>query len=210
MEKQIKRLMQENNLLREQNDRLIQQAEENYLNSYTYRQMHEKIDFLENMIRGLELQLQMVKRQTLQYTTDLQQLYKDNEEMLAHQGDNEYFIGITNTWRDAYDFEQLKKENNRLKSIVESNKVVQQELQKQIDNVINTKLFKIEEKIQEEKRSRIAAQKKRGPKPKISDEQKQLILELGQKGYSIREIAGEMDCSVGSVHRIIKEAYPKG
>lgn len=210
LEKHIKKLVQENNLLREQNDRLLQQAEENYLNSYTYRQMKEKVDFLESMIRGLELRLQTEKRQLLQHTTDVQQLYKDNKEILAHYGDDEYFIGITNTWKDAYEFEQLQKENNRLKSIVESNKIIQQELQKQIDNAINTKLSKIEEKIQEERNDRIGAQKKRGPKPKISDEQRQLILALNQKGYSIREIAREMDCSVGSVHRIIKEAYPNG
>lgn len=228
LEKKIKELARQNKALEEQNDRLLKNAEQEFLNSHTYIEMNERIQFLESLNRLTESELAIEKSKKLQVIDNIAQIAKDNEEMLAHHSEEEYFIGITRNWENIWEYEKLQKEINRLKGQISTSSIVMiqkddeikkmcttiAELKKQISNtntpiissisINDTSIKKAELQIQQRKQEQQSQYKKRGRKTKISENTAALIKELHKKGYSIRDIAKQTSLSVGCVHSFLK------
>lgn len=228
LEKKIKELVRQNKILEEQNNRLIRNSEHEFLNSSTYIEMNERIQFLKNLNRLTESELAIEKAKKLQDTDKIAKIVKDNEEMLAHHSEDEYFVGITRNWKNAWEYEKLQKEINRLKGQISASSVVMiqkdDEIEKMHATIAELK-YKLKEKntdsvnmccketvtkaelqIQQRQQEREKQYKKRGKKSIITEETAVLIIALRKKGYSIRDIATQVSISVGSVHAFLKNA----
>ena len=232
LEKKMKELVRRNKLLEEQNNRLLKNAEQEFLNSHTYVEMNERIQFLESLSRLTESELAIEKTKKLQGVDNIAQIVKDNEEMLAHYSEEEYFVGITRNWKNAWECEKLQKEINRLKGQISASSIVMiqkddeikrmhatiAELKKQLKNKITVvddlsssekrisdiNVEEAEMQIKQRQKEREKQYKKRGRKTSITEETAALINTLREKGYSIRDIAGQVSLSVGSVHAFLK------
>lgn len=61
LKENIENLEQQLIILSEQNGRLIKQADQDFLNSYVYRELSEKVQFLQNYIKTLENENQALR-----------------------------------------------------------------------------------------------------------------------------------------------------
>ena len=61
LKEEIEKLKLQMNTLSEQNSRLIKQADQEFLNSYVYRELSEKVQFLQNYSKTLENENQRLK-----------------------------------------------------------------------------------------------------------------------------------------------------
>ena len=132
--------------LREQNNRLLNNTEQEFMNSRTYYEMQEKISLLETV------------------------LSQRDEEITKLQAD----------------LAELRRAQT-------------------IKNMISDKDIEHAEKQIEEKRAE--NHHKRGKKSEVTKEKISLILSLHDKGYSMRDIAGQVNLSVGWVHEMIKRYH---
>lgn len=86
-----------------------------------------------------------------------------------------------------------------------------EELQKQLTELASASLTPeesmqiIEQNIEQSNDLKKAARKKQGAPRRIDDRKVALICELHKNGHSIREISEQVGCSVGSVHRLLKQ-----
>lgn len=101
-----------------------------------------------------------------------------------------------------------------LERVVEYNKTAHEkneELQRQLTELASASLTPeesmriIEQNIEQSNELKKAARKKQGAPRRIDDRKVALICELHKKGHSIREISDQVGCSVGSVHRLLKQ-----
>lgn len=84
------------------NAEMAQQAENSFLNSATYHQMQQEIEFFKSLNKLNEINLASA-----------------NKRMCEHEGDTEYWIGITECWREAKEYDKLREEIRELKGKVE-------------------------------------------------------------------------------------------
>lgn len=86
-----------------------------------------------------------------------------------------------------------------------------EELQRQLTELASASLTPeesmqiIEQNIEQSNELKKAARKKQGAPRRIDDRKVALMCELHKKGHSIREISDQVGCSVGSVHRLLKQ-----
>lgn len=86
-----------------------------------------------------------------------------------------------------------------------------EELQRQLTKLASASLTPeesmqiIEQNIEQSNELKKAARKKQGAPRRIDDRKVALICELHKNGHSIREISEQVGCSVGSVHRLLKQ-----
>lgn len=229
LEKDIRTLMKKNNMLMEQNDRILKNTEQEYLNSWTYCEMQEKIDFLESIVKLDKAAIANAEARIQKSTQEITQIYEDNKRLVEHHADTDYFVGITENWHAAWEYEKLQSEINRLKGHISANTVLliqredeikrlqgvvgslKKELQSQekVPNIetessLQEKIAKMEKEIIKTKENLPDKRKKRGKKPEKMEESKEVILELYKKGYTIRDIAGQTGLSIGWVHETLK------
>ena len=220
LEKEICKLGKQNRMLMEQNDRILKNTEQEFLNSQTYIEMQEKIGFLESLVKLDEAALADAEARVRKSTAEIIQIYKDNKKFLAHQEDIDYFTGITENWHYAWEYEKLEQEISRLKGHISTKDILiiqrDEEIKKLHEKIAKLKkssadknstssvcinINKMEERIQKNVTS---GKKKRGRKSALTDEMLHAILELHRKGYTIRDIAEQTGTSVGWTHEIIK------
>lgn len=92
-------------------DKFREQAENSFVNSPTFRQMEEKISFLESCNKLSEGHLKSAKGSANRLDHAVQQVYGDNKKLMAeHTEDTDYFIGITENWHEAWEYEKLRNE----------------------------------------------------------------------------------------------------
>lgn len=90
-----------------------------------------------------------------------------------------------------------------------------EELQRKLTELATTSLTPeesvqvIEENIAQKKELKKPEKRKQGRPNRINERQRALIVELSRNGHSIRDIASQIGCSVGSVCRILKEEKEK-
>lgn len=149
LNEKIKKLRMQLKDLSEQNDRLLQQADQEFLNSYEYRELSEKAQFLRNYVKTLENENQRLKHSLEEKNADMERL-RANADMIK----NLELVSIS-----AIN-EQITKQNR----------------------------------------------KHAGRRPVLSAEEREEIVTLRIKGASIRVIAEQIGCSVGTVHRILTSA----
>ena len=149
LKEEIEKLKLQMNTLSEQNSRLIKQTDQEFLNSYVYRELSEKVQFLQNYSKTLENENQRLKDKL--------------EEKTAEIG--------------------------RLKAYTTTDSSMEP-----------VPLSMINEQITEQIR------KHAGRKPVFSAEQKEKIWSLRKAGLPMRAIAEQMECSLGTVHRILSQS----
>ena len=149
LKEEIEKLKLQMNALSEQNSRLIKQADQEFLNSYVYRELSEKVQFLQNYSKTLENENQRLKDKL--------------EEKTAEIG--------------------------RLKACTTTGSSMEP-----------VPLSIINEQITEQNR------KHAGRNPVFSAEQQEKIWSLRKAGLPMRAIAEQMECSLGTVHRILSQS----
>ena len=149
LKEEIEKLKLQMNTLSEQNSRLIKQTDQEFLNSYVYRELSEKVQFLQNYSKTLENENQRLKDKL--------------EEKTAEIG--------------------------RLKAYTTTDSSMEP-----------VPVSMINEQITEQNR------KHAGRKPVFSAEQQKKIWSLRKSGLPMRAIAEQMECSLGTVHRILSQS----
>ena len=74
LKEEIEKLKLQMNALSEQNSRLIKQADQEFLNSYVYRELSEKVQFLQNYSKTLENENQRLKDKLEEKTAEIGRL----------------------------------------------------------------------------------------------------------------------------------------
>lgn len=224
LEQQIKQLQEQNNMLSDAYSKVLNNSEHDFLNSKSYIEMQEQIDFFKSLNKMNEIALAKAESRVLKSTAEIQQIYADNKRFLEHEEDNGYFIGITENWHDAWEFEKLQQEINDLKGQIRANAIFLSQRECEIEK-LHAKVASLMKEFQdskvadintneviclnrsnetEEGKYRESQGKRRGRKPAMSNETKQTILELHRKGKKIRDIAEQTGVSIGWVHETIK------
>ena len=107
----------------ERNKKLIDKAEDSFLNSPTYNQMMERIGFLEICNNLNQSHIKHLESQKRKVDESIQQVFADNKAMMEHYKEdgeeNSYFIGLTENWHEAKEYTKLKSEIADLKGKVE-------------------------------------------------------------------------------------------
>lgn len=224
LENENRELLKQNCMLMEQNDRIQKNAEQEYLNSRTYIEMQEKIEFLESLVNLNKTAIEDAEARVQKSNSEIVQIYEDNKRLLEHQKDTDYFIGITENWHYAWEYKKLQQEIDRLKGYINAQSVfliqredeikrlhekvagLMKELEEDriIDNSVCVSVEEIEKMIRINKEILKGKGNRRGRKPSMTDETRGIILELHRKGYTIRDIATQTGVSVGWVHETIK------
>ena len=125
------------------NAELVQAEEGAFLHSPTYLQMKEELDFVKNLNKLNEIHLASVKGQLHKADDNYRQVFADNKALTSEKADMEYFVGITENWRPAREYQKLKQEVFDLQG-----KVEQQELSiSDRDNEIHRLQMLLAEKI---------------------------------------------------------------
>lgn len=137
--------------------------------------------------------------------TQLKDLSEQNDSLIQ-QADQEFL--------NSYEYKELlekaqflrnyaktlENENQRLKHRLEEKNAEIERLRTSMNNVKRSELVPlsvINEQITKQNR------KNAGRKPVLSGEQREEIVILRKKGLSIRAIAEQIGCSVGTVHRVL-------
>ena len=107
----------------ERNKKLIDKAEDSFLNSPTYNQMMERIGSLEICNNLNQSHIKHLESQKRKVDESIQQVFADNKAMMEHYKEdgeeNSYFIGLTENWHEAKEYTKLKSEIADLKGKVE-------------------------------------------------------------------------------------------
>lgn len=123
-EQKLRELSAQNKMLMEANERLLANSEQQFLNSSTYVEMLERISYLESVNRFNESALAEAEARVLKTTDEINQIYEDNKQFITNKDDEGYFVGITENWHAAWEYEKLKQEVNRLKGNISSKSVL--------------------------------------------------------------------------------------
>lgn len=136
LEQQVKNLSSQVKMLEEMNQRLLNNSEQEFLNSRTYVEMLEKIDYLEAIKRFNESTLADAEARAEKSTAEIEQIYEDNKKFIKNKDNEGYFVGITENWHEAWEYEQLKQEINRLKGHISANTVLMIQKEKMIEDLL--------------------------------------------------------------------------
>lgn len=122
-------------LLGKRNSELVEAEEGTFMHSPTYLQMKEKISFLENLNKLNDIHVASIKKRAFIVEEDIKQIYEDNKNLTSEKADIEYFIGITENWHEAREYEKLKKEICELRGKIEQKKLALQNRDMEIENL---------------------------------------------------------------------------
>ena len=117
------------------NAELVEVEEGTFMHSPTYLQMKEKISFLENINKLNDMHVASIKKSSLVVEDYVRQIYEDNKKLTSEKADIEYFVGITENWRDAMEYEKLKKEICELQGKIEQKNLSIQDRDAEIENL---------------------------------------------------------------------------
>lgn len=114
LEQHIKSLQESLELLTKRNEEMTQRAEDSFLNSPTYYQMQEKMDFYKSIADLNQSHLDSQRKWRYRQDDAVQQVYADNKRLMEQAG-GEYFIGITAGEHSEREFNKLREEIRELK-----------------------------------------------------------------------------------------------
>lgn len=161
----------------------------NYESYWKEHKEHEHLKVLyENQKRKLEeVRKELKKEQKKKYDVYVEEDHLDylTLESRCHRAESmtDNFMRYNKMWIDK--FEELKK-------------YVQDNFGFDIDNISRYSVMNIETR-----RERAKEQSRSGRPSKFDDSKIALVKMLRHKGYSMRDIAKELDVSVGTIHRVL-------
>lgn len=222
LEKDLQQLLIERDHFADLNKRLLDNAEQNFVNSTKYNEMAEQIKFLELSLKSREQIIEELEVRISKQEADINQLYIDNKKMIDNIDSEAYFIGLTENWHVAWEYDKLKQEINYLNGKIKANSILLAQKDDEINNLLNNiaaeknktqandnsvsaiALEKAEAAIKQNREERARNCKTRSKKTKTSNETMNMVLALRNKGYSIRDISRQTGVSIGWVHELVK------
>lgn len=134
---------------------------------------------------------------------DKDQLYKEYLKLyeIVNILQEKYSEILKSEWKEAADNSKLK---DKIESLEE-----ELELYKGISEIEKKEKDEYQKKYLDIKNNKVKNERGAGRKNKFDKAQVEEIRRLRGQGESIRSIAARFDCSVGLIHKIINEQYPK-
>ena len=118
--------------------RLRENGENSFLNSSTYLQMKERIEFLDNCNKLSEIGRVNAEGRWSKFSDSERKLYEDNAAFLEHDGDSDYFIGIIECYREINEVHKYKDEVKSLEGKIQGYKDIIAERDKEIERLHST------------------------------------------------------------------------
>lgn len=110
-------------------------GEASLLNSPTYAQMQEKIKFLEGCNKLSEIGRANAEGKVKRFSDSEKKLYEDNKAFLEHDGENDYFVGIIECYREINEVRRYKEECDSLEGKLKAHKDIIAERDKEIERL---------------------------------------------------------------------------
>lgn len=192
--------------LTKQNADLIRTKEEAFKSSPSYSQMQNRISYLESLNKLTEQKLASAESKIRRMDDAARQVYADNQKLISENTEAEYFIGITENYHEAEEWQELRHENMRLQGKIH-------QLQESI-SLRDAEILRLQEKFSIYIHSRASGQaaphNERGAGRKKMDASMQKRIQefntLIRKKYSKEEIMNAMKISQTTYYRYHKLA----
>lgn len=143
------------------NAEMEQRAEESFLNSPTYYQMQQELDFFKNLADLNQSHIESQRKYSYGQAEKVQQIFEDNKRLMEQSG-KEYYIGITDCTDEGYErlnekiLELQGKLDSKSINIVARDKYIEQLIEKIADlKANNDVLAQMVDDIQLDKNSTI-------------------------------------------------------
>ena len=136
---ELKKQLESMKALVAKQDATISQYQENgessYLNSATYSQMKEENEFFKKLYKASDLKRINLEGKIHRFSNSEKELYTDNQELLKHNSDVEYFAGITESYRQIERVDELRNEIKSLEGKIQGYKDIISERDTEIERL---------------------------------------------------------------------------
>ena len=136
---ELKKQLEDMKVLVAKQDTIISQYQENgessYLNSATYSQMKEENEFFKKLYKASDLKRINLEGKIHRFSDSEKELYTDNQELLKHNSDVEYFAGITESYRQIERVDELRNEIKSLEGKIQGYKDIMSERDTEIERL---------------------------------------------------------------------------
>lgn len=123
------------------------QAEDAFIASPTYIQMQETIQFQKNLINANDISRGKAIARNNKTIEAAQKVFEDNKKFLENDGNSNYFIGITDCFKDLLEVNNFKTQISELKGQLEGAKISIKEREEEINRLT----WKVGELLHEQK-----------------------------------------------------------
>lgn len=196
-------------LLSKRNNELVEAEEGTFMHSPTYLQMKEEISFLKNLKVLDEYSIASANGRIRKADSTYRQVYEDNVRLTSENADRNYFVGITENFREAKEYQKLKDEIDSLNGKLEQKEFL---IKNQEDEIIRLR-EKLSVSILEKNTNKINAiqhnARNAGRKKNSESETHKVIFErfeyLMESQTSMNEIIETMGISRATYYRYKKE-----
>lgn len=117
------------------NKRMRERGEDSFMNSPTFIQMQDRIKFLEAAYKSQQIGYVGIQGRWKRFEESERKLYDDNKAFLEHDGDSDYFVGITECYKEINEVHRYKDEVETLKGKVQGYKDIIAEHEKEIERL---------------------------------------------------------------------------
>lgn len=136
---ELKKQLEDMKALVAKQDTIISQYQENgessYLNSATYSQMKEEKEFFKTAYKASDMKRISLEGKIHRFSDSEKELYTDNQELLKHNSDVEYFTGITESYRQIERVDELRNEIKSLEGKIQGYKDIMSERDTEIERL---------------------------------------------------------------------------
>lgn len=136
---ELKKQLEDMKVLVAKQDTIISQYQENgessYLNSATYSQMKEEKEFFKTAYKASDMKRISLEGKIHRFSDSEKELYTDNQELLKHNSDVEYFAGITESYRQIERVDELRNEIKSLEGKIQGYKDIISERDTEIERL---------------------------------------------------------------------------
>lgn len=111
------------------------QAEDAFVASPTYIQMQETIQFQKNLINANDISRGKAIARNNETIEAARKVFEDNKKFLENDGNSDYFIGITDCFKDLLEVNNFKTQISELKGQLEGAKISIKEREEEINRL---------------------------------------------------------------------------
>lgn len=144
------------------------QAEDAFVASPTYIQMQETIQFQKNLINASDISRGKAIARNNETIEAARKIFEDNKKFLENDGNSDYFIGITDCFKDLLEVNNFKTQISELKGQLEGAKISIKEREEEINRLT----WKVGELLHEQKNATPSAPV---PDPELQEEYQDAI-----------------------------------
>ena len=115
--------------------RYQENGESSYLNSATYAQMKEENNFFKTAYKASDMKRISLEGKIHRFSDSEKELFADNQELLNHNSDVEYFVGITESYRQIERVDMLRSDLKSLEGEIQGYKDIISERDAEIERL---------------------------------------------------------------------------